>query len=57
VRAPFQGAGVVRIHRYVAEPSNLSLYTDKKENEIFLKYEESQSGAVANIYEEGLPNI
>jgi hypothetical protein len=30
--------------------------TDKKENEIFLKYKEIQMGSVI-YYEEGLPNI
>jgi hypothetical protein len=32
-------------------------YTDNKVNKIFLIYSEIQSGAVAVIYEEGLPNI
>jgi hypothetical protein len=39
-------------------PSGLGLmHTDKKENQIFLIYKEILSGAVAVIYEEGLPNI
>jgi hypothetical protein len=33
------------------------LFTDKKENLIFLIYKEVQNGAVAKSYEEGLPNI
>jgi hypothetical protein len=34
------------------------MYTDKKENELFLLYMEIQMGSIAKvIYEEGLPNI
>jgi hypothetical protein len=33
------------------------LYTDKKENKIFLIYKEIQMGSGAKSYEEGLPNI
>ncbi len=31
--------------------------TDKKENKIFLVYEEIQMGSDAVMYEKGLPNI
>ncbi len=33
------------------------LYTDKKDNKIFLIYKEIQMGSRANSHEEGLPNI
>ncbi len=34
----------------VNEPEKTSVYTDKKENQIFLTYKEIQNGAVAKSY-------
>ncbi len=49
----------LRVPSTVQIVNSLRLYTDKKENQIFLIYKEIQSGGVAKsyTYEEGLPNI
>jgi hypothetical protein len=50
----FMTSGICKISRVLKR-----IYTDKKENEIFLIYKEIQMGAVAKsyMYEVGLPTI
>jgi hypothetical protein len=38
-------------------PAGLTVYTDKKENKIFLIYKEIQSGAIAKLYMRKCANI